>query len=246
MIYIRSNNSDKIEVTSIEAFTNYTCTVETLPSDYYFYLSLGKYQANSEGLYIVEGWVDYSDYEKEALTQANSEGKEWKREGDGKVITITPEVYTTNYPNDAELSAQNIEALKLYASNIKNWGATSERIGNKFEQGFIKSTLNENIPFEVDHFVMLMQIPYCEIIGFNPYVEVSELDINNEIPLGLPNRLDSEGKSHTWATWRGGDLGEPTGGNYYFRANSFKGQLSDVELMIIQSSTDAKLVNDKP
>jgi len=59
MIYIRANSEDLIEVISYQEPTTYTCTVESLPTDFYKYLSEGKYLANTSGIYVKAGWVDY-------------------------------------------------------------------------------------------------------------------------------------------------------------------------------------------
>lgn len=60
MYNIRANNEDTIELISVEPINNKTCSVDFLPDDFYFYLPFGKYKANNTGLYIVDGWVDFS------------------------------------------------------------------------------------------------------------------------------------------------------------------------------------------
>jgi hypothetical protein len=53
MKYIRANTEGIIEQVSSIQMGSYTCTVETLPDDFYELLNV-KYFANSEGIYIVE------------------------------------------------------------------------------------------------------------------------------------------------------------------------------------------------
>jgi hypothetical protein len=59
MIYIRANIENQIEVISNEIIQVYTCIVNKLPTDFYIYLSEGKYLANQNGIYIKPNWIDY-------------------------------------------------------------------------------------------------------------------------------------------------------------------------------------------
>ena len=59
MIYILSDKTGGICVISWEIPNSFTCEIESLPDDFIFYLSRGKYLANESGLYIADGWVEY-------------------------------------------------------------------------------------------------------------------------------------------------------------------------------------------
>jgi len=63
MIYIQSNQNGIIGVISWEKPKTFTCEIEALPEDLMFYLSRGKYLANENGLYISDGWADYTPEE---------------------------------------------------------------------------------------------------------------------------------------------------------------------------------------
>lgn len=59
MIHIRADKDGKIEVISQLSIYDKTCEIDELPDDFMFYLKYGKYRANQDGLYIVDGWVDF-------------------------------------------------------------------------------------------------------------------------------------------------------------------------------------------
>jgi len=59
MIHIRANAENQIEVISNEPIQVYTCIVDSLPTDFYIYLSEGKYLANADGIYVKANWQDY-------------------------------------------------------------------------------------------------------------------------------------------------------------------------------------------
>lgn len=96
---------------------------------------------------------------------------------------------------------------------------------------------------------------------FNPIVKVAELEIDSEIPIGLPNRtytiiVDNtdpenpvtEEKVHTWRSWRSPNhpLGEVFEGFYYFISATYGKTLTCTELLIIHQSATATLVDTKP
>ena len=57
MIYIRATN-EVINLITIEQISDATCTVSELPSDFYQSFWLGKYLANSDGVYLNPNWTD--------------------------------------------------------------------------------------------------------------------------------------------------------------------------------------------
>ena len=66
MIYIRATDGT-IGIISQIPISNYTCILESLPEDFYYYLKYGKYLAYSDGLQIADGWKDFSDAKKERI-----------------------------------------------------------------------------------------------------------------------------------------------------------------------------------
>jgi len=60
MYYLRANKNGLIEVISVENIINHTCVIEKLPSDFYKYLSDGKYIVENNELKIKEGWTDFN------------------------------------------------------------------------------------------------------------------------------------------------------------------------------------------
>ena len=79
MKYIRANNEGIINLVTVEPINNATCTVDFLPDDFYVYLSEGKYRANENGIYIVDGWVDYTESEWIDRNNAIENGEVWVR-----------------------------------------------------------------------------------------------------------------------------------------------------------------------
>lgn len=105
---------------------------------------------------------------------------------------------------------------------------------------------------------------------YNPLIKVPVLNIDDEIPVGLSNRvyqvqidtvteIDKEtgeeiqspvydDRIHTWKTWRDNahPLGEPVDGYYYFMSATFGKVLTDDELMLIHNTPDIELVDNVP
>jgi hypothetical protein len=75
MIYILSDNAGVICVISWQKPKAFTCEVESLPDDFMFYLSRGKYLANESGLYIADGWKDYTPEEVTGILAYESDNE---------------------------------------------------------------------------------------------------------------------------------------------------------------------------
>lgn len=138
------------------------------------------------------------------------------------------------------------------------------------DNGYLVADIDTSrVSFNVNDFLLVIS-KGGEVKFFNPLVKVNELNIDDEIPEGLPNRtyqeqtgisitIDEETgeeieepiyeeKIHTWRSWR--DKSHPLGniidGNYYFMSATFGKTLSSDELMLIHNSNGVELVDKKP
>lgn len=116
------------------------------------------------------------------------------------------------------------------------------------------------IAFSVKDLVFVKNDLGGDVFNFAPWVKVAEADIDNEVPEGLPNRIEISydytdpdnpvevQTARTWRTWRddGHPLSEPIEGFYYFQSNTFYNYLTGTELMIIYNSVNATLVDEVP
>ena len=59
MINIRADINGVIQGIYNIDIVNSTCTIESLPDDFYRYLGEGKYLADATGLHVKTGWIDY-------------------------------------------------------------------------------------------------------------------------------------------------------------------------------------------
>lgn len=59
MIYIQSDSNNTIKIISSLEIAEITCTIDSLPDDFYRYLGEGKYFADAVGLHVKAGWIDY-------------------------------------------------------------------------------------------------------------------------------------------------------------------------------------------
>lgn len=121
MIYIRANNEDVIEIISHIEIEDYTCIVDSLPEDFGYYLSLGKYKANEQGIYVVDGWIDFTEAEKEERQLYLEQGKSWERG-----LTTIKQRTLTNLAIERDRRLENDftwggHVVKLSESNQKDY-----------------------------------------------------------------------------------------------------------------------------
>ncbi|NHJ84884.1 MAG: hypothetical protein FK734_05450 [Asgard group archaeon] len=175
------------------------------------------------------------------------------------IIVTIDEKYVIKYPVSGTTSYD--EMVAAYRDNLLTWGILPKRVLRGDGGANLKADLNgNNIPFELTHFLMVMGLDNGNVENYNPYIKVSEADIDNEVPLGLLNRIDISydytdpenpveiQTVRTWRTWRDDNhpLSEPIDGYYYFQSNTFFNYLTSFELMIIYNNLDAELVDEIP
>ena len=103
----------------------------------------------------------------------------------------------------------------------------------------------------IDNFHQTLALDNGDVKNWAAWMKIAETDIDNEIPEGLPNRDDGQGGIHTWRTWR--DAGHPLpdpiedpadGLMYYYTITfTFGKTLTSSELLIIDNSADAELID---
>lgn len=174
-----------------------------------------------------------------------------------------PEKYIISDPdiNGNETNPYFLTIADRYATNCLKRGW---KLWNESDRLFA-----EVKRLRVDEFELIMMFE-GEIEWYNPFIKVSEVDIDSEIPEGLPNRIYKvqigtesdidpetneeyqipiyEDNVHTWRSWRDQShpLGEPINGFYYFMSATFGKTLTGSELFIIHNSPYCELVNEIP
>lgn len=116
MIYIRNNNKGIIDLISTEPNSGYICMVESLPDDFKYYLPFGKYTATEEGLIVSDGWVDFTNEEKEELATCVANGEEWVR---GKIPSPISKLQAISHLIALGKYKDLIAALDLDTTGVK-------------------------------------------------------------------------------------------------------------------------------
>jgi len=154
----------------------------------------------------------------------------------------------------------------FFNQGIKDWSTLMSELNyDRWTTGSLIHVKPDNI--SVQNFLDLMSMDDGGEYWYTCYIKVLDLDIDNEIPVGLPDReyevciADCETETpvmetrvHTWRTWRDANhpLGDPLEDpnnigtfHYYFVSYPFGTPLKDTELLIVHDSIDSELIDLK-
>ena len=138
----------------------------------------------------------------------------------------------------------------LYSDTVKEWSDYALSLGLQRE------TLGEQVKITAEDitvavFLDIKALDNNKVEYFTCSIRVLDTDIDNEIPDGLPNRIDpNTGNPHTWRTWHDeyhplpAPLEDPENVgvyHYYLLSYPFGVPLTDDELMIAHNVADAML-----
>lgn len=153
-----------------------------------------------------------------------------------------------------------VSQVRSYISNMVGYGRS---VSLNTVGGYTSAELNgqASSDFKLKHFLLVADVIEAEVEYYIPYIKITDVNMYNEIPEGLPNRIisatyDEEGveltpeRVKTWAEWVQTNYTITSIDGYsYFRSNAGNTQgksLTSNELLILYNSTDAELVDELP
>lgn len=137
-----------------------------------------------------------------------------------------------------------------YRDNLLTWGCTSRKEGD-----LIVMELINGVSLDINDFLFITSKDDGDVFFYNPFIEIEQSHIDDEIPEGLPNRIDtltidgvnSMERIHTWRTWRNSSYPLEKIGEYFYSVSCIFGNtLSSKELLIIHSTDGVRLIDKLP
>ena len=150
-----------------------------------------------------------------------------------------------------------------YDQGVKDWSILMNDMG--YPRTSVSDTVEATVPnISVNTFLKVSTLEKGDIKYWQAWMKIQDINIDNEIPEGLPNRTYEvcisdcetenpvyETRVHTWRTWR--DVGHPLPDPledpndnlmyYYTLTYTFGQTLTMDELLIIHNSADAVLID---